>query len=45
MFYKQLTRKTNKEQRNLRYKFLFWNDFYGGFDAPLTHKLDYIPEQ
>jgi len=45
MFYKKLTRKTNKEQNTLRYKFSFWNEFYGGFEAPLTHKLDYIPEQ
>jgi len=45
MFYKKLTKKTNKERNTLRYKFPFWNKFYGGFDAPLTHKLDYIPEQ
>jgi len=45
MFYKKLTKKTRKNQRALRYKLIFWNQLYGVCDAPITHKLDYIPEQ
>jgi len=45
MFYKKLTRKTKKDSKTLRYKLLFWNIMYGGCDAPITHKLDYVPEQ
>lgn len=46
MFFKKLTKKTAlKRKIELKYKFFFWNKCYGSIDAPITHKLDYIPEE
>jgi len=45
MFFVKPTKKSIiKEKTELKYKFFFWNKFYGLLEEQITHKLDYIPE-
>lgn len=45
MYFKKLPNNKFLETKyNWKYKSLFWNQTWGIVDAPITHKIDYIPE-